>query len=636
MNPELFASLNEAQHAAVTHGHGHQLVLAGAGTGKTRTLVHRTAYLIQQGVLAKHIMLLTFTSRAAGEMIKRTAELLGKSCDQITGGTFHGVANALLRRDGHYIDINPRFEILDRADAERIISQNKPASSPLLSQKIPTKGVICNVISGAANRLMPLERTIALYYPHLLEFSTFLQETAAAYSQHKRRHNMQDFDDLLLNFCRLLKSPAQEKINYQHILVDEYQDTNPVQVEIVRLLAKDQGWVTAVGDDAQSIYGFRGADVENIRAFPKQYPETHIVRLQQNYRSTSPILDFSNGIIEKGLFAEEEGGDLPSIYPAITEVDEAFYVVEKIQELLNSSFDPSDIAVLFRSGFHSYKIEHELESLGIAFEKWGGLRLSEKIHIKDIMSFFRFLVNPSSSFSLVRLLCQLEGIGPKTAQKIADTVTHQEDPFFALATYDPASRWRPGFDRLNRLFLALRKLSKPVEVFDRIMEYYNPYFQKKFQKEIFKRQRDLDQLREMARDHYDLLILVDCFALEPLDIQKNGKGEQLVLSTVHSAKGLEFKAVFIVGASEGKFSNSYKQDDMEEERRLFYVASTRAEQQLFISWPAVILTREQKYKRVEKSFFLQGIQPDLYEIPVPDLAAFESQLCDPQPQYVKL
>ena len=631
IDSELFDSLNEAQYAAVTHGDGHQLILAGAGTGKTRTLVHRTAYLMQKGVPAKDIMLLTFTSRAAGEMLKRTAELLGKSCDRITGGTFHGVANALLRRYGHYIDLNRRFIILDRADAERIISQNKPSISQnkpsishIFSQRIPTQGVICNVLSGAVNRSMPLERAIALYYPHVLEFSSFIQETEAAYTRHKRRHNMQDFDDLLLNFCRLLKSPARKKINYEHILVDEYQDTNPVQAEIVRLLAKDQGWVTAVGDDAQAIYGFRGADVENIREFPNQYPKTHIVRLQQNYRSASPILDFSNSIIEKGLFAEEEGGDLPSIYPAITEADEAFYVVDQVQELLDSSFKPSDIAVLFRSSFHSYKIEHELEALGIAFEKRGGLRLSEKAHMKDVMSFFSFLVHPTDQLSLLRLLCQLDGIGQKTAQKITDTVTCQDDPFFALGAYNAAPRWRKGFDRFNQLFVALRKLSRPVEVFDRIIEYYDPYFQQRYQKDFQKRERDLGYFRERALNYYTLEHFIDSSILEPLDSQKSGKGERLVLSTIHSSKGLEFKAVFVVGVSDGRFSFSNNQEEMEEQRRLFYVASTRAKQQLFISWPAVILTREQKYKRVEKSFFLQGMEPDLYEIPVPDLSFLES------------
>ncbi|MCI5143940.1 MAG: ATP-dependent helicase [Candidatus Electrothrix sp. AR3] len=613
---KLFDNLNPAQHAAVTHGHGHQLILAGAGTGKTRTLVHRTAYLLEQGVPAKDIMLLTFTNRAAGEMLRRTAELLGKSCDGITGGTFHGVANILLRRYGHYIDISPRFSILDQADAERIISQNKPRCR---SRRKPTKRVIMNVLSGSVNRSLPLELVVTMYYPHLLEFLSCLQETKAAYIRHKRRRNMQDFDDLLLNLCRLLKSPARKKINYQHILVDEYQDTNPIQAEIVRLLAGKQGCVTAVGDDAQSIYGFRGADVENIRQFPEVFPGCHVVKLQQNYRSTAPILNFSNAIIEKGLFSKKPGGELPVVYSAISEADEAISVVEQIQELLEYGLAPSDIAVLFRSGFHSYKIEHELAAVGISFEKRGGLRLTEAAHIKDVISFFRFLVNPASSLSLVRLLCHLDGIGPKTSKKIADAVTRQDDPFFALRTYDPAARWRKDFDRLNRLFADLRKLSRPVEIFDWIMEYYEPYFQKKFQDDnLEKRFHDLEQLREFAADYHDLLVFVDSFALEPMDSRKNGDGEQLILSTIHSAKGLEFKVVFVVGVSEGKFSFSSNQEEMEEQRRLFYVACTRAENDLYVSCPAVIMTREGKYRSAEKSFFLRGVDPDLYEIPVPE------------------
>ncbi|HHD64331.1 MAG TPA: ATP-dependent helicase, partial [Desulfobulbaceae bacterium] len=376
-------ALNEAQYAAATHDNGPILVIAGAGSGKTRTLVYRMAHLIEQGIPPESIMLLTFTRRAAQEMLYRATQLTDQSCRRVIGGTFHATANMLLRQYGEYLGFPPGFTIIDRGDAEGIINLMKSSLGLTgKGKRFPSKRIIMNLISGAVNKSRSLEDLVFENHLHLSEFVNDFHSIRDHYNQFKLDHGLMDYDDLLINWQRLLaeseEAGALISNRFQYILVDEYQDTNLIQAEIVRLLARDHDNVMVVGDDAQSIYSFRGADFYNIMRFPDQFPGTQVIKLEQNYRSTQPILSLTNSIIDqaeekftKSLFTEEKGGKRPEVFSGATEAAEARFVVDTIAKLVENGTPNTEIAVLFRSGFHSYKLEMELGSRGLDFEKRG-------------------------------------------------------------------------------------------------------------------------------------------------------------------------------------------------------------------------------------------------------------------------
>jgi len=625
-------ALNPAQYAAVTHGTGPILVIAGAGSGKTRTLVYRMAYLIEQGVPPESIMLLTFTRRAAQEMLFRAAQLTGQSCKRVIGGTFHATANMLLRQYGQHLDFPPGFTIIDRGDAEGIINLLK--SSLGLSgagKRFPSKRVIMNLISGAINKGRTIEDLVFENQIHLSEFIEDFHSIRDHYQQFKNDHGLMDYDDLLVNWQRLLAESEEASClisdRFQYILVDEYQDTNIIQAEIVRLLARNHDNVMVVGDDAQSIYSFRGADFYNIMRFPDQFPGTTIVKLEQNYRSTQPILSLTNAIIAqaeekftKSLFSEIEGGNLPELYSGINEAAEARFIIETIARLEDEGIPRHEIAVLFRSGFHSYKLEMELGGRGMEFEKRGGMKLTESAHIKDALSFLRILVNPWDNMSWNRILLQLDKVGPKTAQKILASISDSDDPLEALGQYRPAPSWKNGFVRLCELLGRLRDPAlTPGGQFDLIMEYYTPIFEKIYADDYPKRRKELDQIRALIGGYGDLQSFVDDTALDPPESSASGQEEgpeegRLVLSTIHSAKGLEWEAVFVIGLAEGRFphQNAGPGEQWEEERRLLYVAATRARKYLYLTYPRQLMTVDRKLRHTVMSPFLREINPGLY------------------------
>ena len=403
--------LNRSQHEAVTHLDGPLLVVAGAGSGKTRTLVYRVAHLLGLGILPENLLLLTFTRRASQEMLLRASHLLDESCQDVAGGTFHAMANMLLRRYGYHIGYAPNFTIIDRSDAEGIINILKSSLSLAgAGKRFPTKRVIINMISKAVNRSTDLETLLYDEYEHLEEFLSSILLLQDHYEKFKFAHGLMDYDDLLINLKKVLKDNDQVRQEvsrrFQYIMVDEYQDTNAIQAEIVRLMASTHNNVMAVGDDSQSIYSFRGADFRNIMDFPSIFPNTRIIKLEENYRSTQPILSMTNAIIEKAdekytktLFTKVEGGNKPELYSAADAGEEARYITGRIEELQKDGLSLKEMAVLFRSGFHSYKLEIELASKGISFEKRGGLKLTESAHIKDFLSYFRILVNDQDNLS---------------------------------------------------------------------------------------------------------------------------------------------------------------------------------------------------------------------------------------------
>ncbi len=624
------SELNPPQHEAVTSTNGPILVIAGAGSGKTRTLVYRVAHLLSEGVSPEKILLLTFTRKAAQEMLWRAGQLLNDSCNKVVGGTFHGIANMLLRRYGSHLGFGSSFTIIDRADAEGIINLLKSSLGfGGRDKQFPTKRVIINILSGSINKSIDLQDLVYDQYSHLSHHYEDILSLEKHYREFKFDHGLMDYDDLLVNWKRLMEEMPElrEAIagRYSYVMVDEYQDTNLIQADIVRLLASGHRNVMAVGDDSQSIYSFRGAEFYNIMRFPKVFPETKIIKLEENYRSTQPILTLTNDIIRsatekytKTLFTRIEGKQKPKFYSARDERQEAAFVCNKIKELVGRDIDLSNIAVLFRSGFHSYKLEIELNGASIDFEKRGGLKLTEAAHMKDFISFLRLLVNHRDNLSWNRILLQLKKVGPKTAQKITSQLGQSADPFRELAKVKAGKSWKDGLERLVELFTKLQNESSPPVLFELILAYYQPLFERLYRDDFPKRQKDLDQLKGIISSYDDIQSFVDDTTLDPPENTSNDSGtneKRLILSTIHSAKGLEWDAVFVIGLADGRFPHSaaVPGEQMEEERRLLYVAATRAKKYLYLTYPRELMTADRQFHRVGMSPFLAEIRGGLYE-----------------------
>ncbi|MFZ5762678.1 MAG: ATP-dependent helicase [Thermodesulfobacteriota bacterium] len=632
-SPVSRAYLNEAQYEAATTMDGPVLVIAGAGSGKTRTLVYRLAHLVEQGVSPEQILLLTFTRKAAQEMVSRASLLLDDSCRRVMGGTFHAVANLLLRRHAHHLGYGANFTILDQADAEGIVNLIK--SSLNLggeSKRFPSKRLIVAILSKAVNKGLSIADLLDEEYGHLHDYLDDLLLIRDHYQKFKLEHGLMDYDDLLVNWQRLLtEQPAvREELSgrFAYLMVDEYQDTNPIQAEIVRLMAAPRNNVMVVGDDSQSIYSFRGADFRNIMDFPRLFPGSRIIRLEENYRSTQPILSLTNAIIEraqekytKTLFSKIESADRPVVHAARDESAQARYVVEKILELQGEGVPLSEMAVLFRSGYHSFKLELELTNRHLDFEKRGGLKLTESAHIKDVLSYLRIVVNPQDHLSWNRLLLQLDKVGPKTAQNVLSRIKSADDPLAALRSYPAGKSWQLGLTALIDLLdsLAVPGLS-PVAQFDLVMDHYQPAFERLYHDDYPRRSRDLEQLRAILEGYSELQPFLDDTSLDPPQAEQGnvydaGERERLVLSTIHSAKGLEWDVVFIIHLVEGKFPSAQAAlpEQFEEERRLLYVAATRARKRLFFLYPREVMSPDRFRTTGAMSPFLEELPPNLME-----------------------
>lgn len=623
-------ALNSSQREAVTSTEGPLLVIAGAGSGKTRTLVYRVAYLLQQGVPPEKILLLTFTRKASQEMLWRAGQLLNETCRRVVGGTFHGIANMLLRRHGHYLGFGSSFTIIDRADAEGIINLLKGSLGLTGREKqFPTKRLVINILSGSVNKSIAIDDLIHEHYSHLSEHADDILNLEKHYKEFKFNNGLMDYDDLLVNWKRLLAEvpEARQEIaaRYSHVMVDEYQDTNLIQADIVRLLAHGHENVMVVGDDSQSIYSFRGADFYNIMRFPKVFKDTKIIKLEENYRSTQPILSLTNDIIRnatekyaKTLFTKIEGDHKPRLYAGRDEREEALFVSRKIDELRGKGIELNNIAVLFRSGFHSYKLEMELNSTGVHFEKRGGLKLTESAHMKDLIAFLRLRVNPFDTLSWNRILLHLDKVGPKTARKIADVVATAGSPGQALSEYPCGKAWEQGVAKLAQLFMDMERETTPAVLYELVWAYYQPLFERIYSDDFPKRQKDLDQLKSIVAGYEDVQSFVDDTTLDPPD---TGKGlstedkEQMILSTIHSSKGLEWDAVFVMGLADGRFPHAAAGigEQWEEERRLLYVAATRARKYLFLTYPRVLMTPDRQFKRVGMSPFLSELRAGIFQ-----------------------
>jgi DNA helicase-2/ATP-dependent DNA helicase PcrA len=622
--------LNSSQREAVTSTEGPLLVIAGAGSGKTRTLVYRVAYLLEQGVDPEKILLLTFTRKASQEMLWRAGLLLNETCRKVVGGTFHGIANMLLRRHGHHLGFGSSFTIIDRADAEGIINLLKGSLGLTGKDKqFPTKRVLINILSGSVNKSIAIDDLIYESYSHLSEHVDDIINLEKHYQEFKFNNGLMDYDDLLVNWKRLLDEvpEARQEIaaRYSHIMVDEYQDTNLIQADIVRLLAFGHENVMVVGDDSQSIYSFRGADFYNIMRFPKVFSDTKIIKLEENYRSSQPILSLTNDIIRnatekyaKTLFTRIEGDDKPRLFAGRDEREEAAFVSKKIAELRGKGIELNNIAVLFRSGFHSYKLEMELNSTGVDFEKRGGLKLTESAHMKDVIAFLRLRVNPIDTLSWNRILLHLDKVGPKTARKITDAIAMGDNPGQTLSEFPCGKSWALGVAKLAQLFKDMEKETVPGVLYELVWAYYQPLFERIYRDDFPKRQKDLDQLKSIVAGYDDVQSFVDDTILDPPETAKGlsrDDKERMILSTIHSSKGLEWDAVFVMGLADGRFPHAAAGigEQWEEERRLLYVAATRARKYLYLTYPRELMTPDRQFRRVGMSPFLSELRAGLFE-----------------------
>jgi DNA helicase-2/ATP-dependent DNA helicase PcrA len=599
-------ALNSAQYEAVTQEEGIFLVIAGAGSGKTRTLVYRVARLVESGVPPESILLLTFTRKASLEMLHRSSMLADDRCNRVSGGTFHSMGNLLLRKYGSAIGLNSSFTILDSSDAQdslNLLKNEKGYGKKI--KHFPKKSTISAILSFSINKREPLNLVLAKAYPQFLFLMEEITQLQTAYFEYKKKHNLVDYDDLLVLFKELLEAPEiQEKVQcqYRFLMVDEYQDTNILQAEIINLLGRGHNNIMAVGDPAQCIYSFRGANSKNILEFERLFPGLKVIKLEENYRSTQKILDACNALMiparekfAKNLFSKtQKGKELPVVVGSGCPSEEAYFIVDTVEEITRTLDLPlNDIAVLFRNSFHSYELELELNKRNIPFVKYGGFKFVETSHIKDMVSHLRVVANPKDTVSWTRLLLLMEGMGPKTASKTIRQIQTMEDPF-ALSKLKGLEKFHEHFKELEQLFLHIMAPGRPPSIIlERVLEYYNPILEDKYD-DFPRRKKDLDQFLSITEKYKGLEQLLADMALEPPNASKNGtladsqaKQEHLVLSTVHSAKGLEWHTVFVMGANEGSFPNSYAIEDdeeLEEERRLFYVAATRAKERLYFTF----------------------------------------------------
>ena len=625
--------LNQAQLEAVLHKDGPLLIIAGAGSGKTRTLTYKVARLIEDGVSPENILLLTFTRRAAREMISRAENILGSGLGKITGGTFHSFANMILRRYARFADLKNNFTVIDRSDAEDVVNHIRGKIIDKKEKRFPKKSTILDIYSKTINKDIPIENIVKKEYKQFEHCTEKLIEIANAYNNYKKERSMLDYDDLLLYLKALLMSneEVRKQISrkYKYVLIDEYQDTNSIQAQIVRLIAFEHNNVTAVGDDSQSIYSFRGANFKNILEFPNLYQNTKIVTLEQNYRSSQNILDFANKILEqakekysKELFSTIQSSEKPAMICCENTHAEGEFVVQRILEFCNEDgLSLDDIAVLSRSASLMFDVETQLVKQKIPYRKIGGLKFTETAHVKDITAYLRIILNPYDEISLNRILLLQKGIGASTINKLLPVLTIQGSKATAeMLPVKPSQRADLG-NLLSLLSEARNQIADPKAVTEKVLAYYEPILMEHYD-DASKRLKDFDHILYLSSKYLNLEDFLSDMVLEPPDssITDTEEGaimdECLTLSTIHGAKGTEYKAVFVIGAVDGRFPSMYSfnsEEELDEELRLFYVAVTRAKTYLYVSYPIDMFDRATGMVLSKPSRFTEHISPEILE-----------------------
>ena len=637
------AQLNDEQLAAVTAQPGPLLVLAGAGSGKTRTLTYRVAWLLSQGVRPGEILLLTFTNKAAKEMLHRVNDLTGIEPGRFWGGTFHSIGHRALRAHGEAIGLTRTFTILDAEESESVLrGAVEEVDKAFFKDKThPRPGPLHDLISLARNTQAPFAETITRYFPQHEGLIDRVPAFAKRYAERKRAANVVDYDDLLEFWLDLLRrSPGAADYfshRFRHILVDEYQDTNRLQAEIVDLIGSHHR-VMAVGDDAQCIYSWRGANFENILTFPDRHPGTQIHRIETNYRSTPQILEFANGVLlaqPKGRHFDKElrpargDGEKPFLVEAMDGREQAQFIVSRVRGLADEGHALRDIAVLYRAHFQALDIQLELSRLQIPYQITSGVRFFEQAHIRDLVAFLRFVYNPSDLAAWQRIAILLPRVGDKNAQKIhaaakdhaksrqKDLIDALDDPEVkAKVPRDAAEEWPKLTASLQQVAEAMRSMSPPSAVDLAIDGWYGDYLKGAYANYI-SRLDDLKSLVGFAGRFEDMPEMLGQIALlnsETSDRSADPDADALRLTTVHQAKGLEYKVVFVIGLAEGLFPlrRAVESGDVEEERRLFYVGVTRARDELYLCYPKVN-AKGGPSMLLAPSRFIQELSDDLYQ-----------------------
>jgi DNA helicase-2/ATP-dependent DNA helicase PcrA len=628
--------LNPEQHAVVMHPRGPMLVLAGAGTGKTRTVTYRVARLIETGVRPENIVLLTFTNKAAREMMRRVEFLIGRNIQGLWGGTFHHIGNMVLRRHCHLIGYKEGFSILDREDSKDLfdicLGEKKKRETFL-----PKGSVFCEIYSLMKNTGTGIDELLPFRFTHFVNAGDEIKHTISLYERKKHTLNLMDFDDLLTNWKKVLRE-RDDILEYYaskftHILVDEYQDTNTLQAEIVDLLSSRNRNIMAVGDDAQSIYSFRGADFKNILKFPERYPDVTIFNLTTNYRSSPEILHLANQSIihnvrqfQKKLNSIKGPGDVPGLFPLRDTFQQADFIAQRVLECHAEGASLDELAVLYRSHYQSMELQMELQRRSIPFEVRSGLKFFEQAHIKDILSFLRVITNPYDELSWKRIVKLIPGIGNITAGKLWHSMSTSGSPLDAI--FQGARLVPKKALEAFSLFLDLIKILKggtgrgdalePSRAIDHILRKgYEDYLYNHYPN-AEDRIEDIEQMTRFAHKYTSLEQFISELSLQSASggevEDREEDRERLILSTVHQAKGLEWDTVFVIGLNDGRFpsSRSLKTDYEEEERRLFYVAVTRAKDNLYLCYP---ITSEEWHGIgfLKPSRFIKELPEDVYE-----------------------
>jgi len=628
------SELNPDQLAAVFSDEPHLLVLAGAGSGKTRVITYRVAYLLEKNVSEGEIMLATFTNKAAREMLHRVETLLEKPLLGFWGGTFHSICARILRREAETIGFDRSYTILDREDANEIMSiVRSEQPKDYTHKRFPQASVLSGIVSLSKNTRKSIPETLAWKYPYLLNDAETIIKIAADYGSRKREHDTMDYDDLLIYAVEVLKRSDETRkkyaLNFKHILIDEYQDTNLVQGEFVDLLGSEGAHLFIVGDDSQSIYSFRGAMYSNILEFPDRHKNVAIKKLEINYRSTPAILDFANQIFKqapahfrKTLRPVKVAGERPYLIPLRDSEEEAMFIATRILDLLEEGIRLDQIGVLFRAQSNALELEMELKKRRIPYRIRGGLRFIEQAHIKDILAHLIVIANPKDEISWKRVLKIQKKIGPRRAQEVWATISHktnQLDAFLETSFY--GENGSGPLSDLKKLLKSIRNPSiTPSEAIFKVSEsHYRNYLKDNFSN-YQNRLGDIEELGNFAEKYksvtefLDEISLLGGLAAEDL-IAPEDNEEILILSTIHQAKGLEWSIVFLINCREGNMPSALALRDGygDEERRVFYVAVTRAKDELYLTYPQLMRRKGSMpiIKRV--SPFISEIEPSKYQ-----------------------
>ncbi len=610
MEAQTLDSLNDQQRAAATFGDSPLLIIAGAGTGKTNTLAHRVSHLIATGTNPARVLLLTFTRRAAAEMIKRVSSLRSTARNNdlrgLWSGTFHSIANRLLRLHAQPLGLGDSFTVNDRSDSEDLVNVLR---SELAFDKgdvrFPRKGTCLSIYSRCVNAQSSIEDALKSSFPWCSDYPEQLKSLFRAYVTRKQEQNVLDYDDLLLYWFHVMQDEslaAEVRKRFDAVLVDEYQDTNSLQANILQHLCPTGRGLTVVGDDAQSIYSFRAATVHNILNFPSNFPGTTVAKLEQNYRSVQPILEATNAVIalcpkryNKDLFSTRKSEQRPTLVTAMDEDQQSDFVIKRILQHHEAGIPLRKQAILFRAAHHSDGLEVELARRNIPFVKYGGLKFLEAAHVKDALSILRLAENPRDLSSALRVLQMLDGIGPSHAKRAIEHLAANQNDLKSWTDFTPPPAAAEQWTQFTALLIKLRSTT-PIPLPEQIAQlrrFYDPILQRRYDQAHI-RIRDLEQLEQISGNFRSRSEMLAELTLDPPASTQDLAGpplreeDYLILSTIHSAKGCEWDAVYVIHAADGNIPSDMatgSDDEIEEERRLFYVALTRAKDFLYVVFP---------------------------------------------------